>query len=50
MAKWNRLSTIDQFSSFLRDELQSGKWQEVMPGVHRLSAEFGINRKTAEAA
>ena len=49
MAQWQRLSTVDQFTAFLRAEILSGRWTGVAPGVHRLSAEFGINRKTVEA-
>jgi DNA-binding LacI/PurR family transcriptional regulator len=50
MAHWQRLSTIDQFTAFLRAELLSGKWVNTMPGAHWLTAEFGINRKTVDAA
>lgn len=50
MPRWQRLSTIDQFTAHLRGELLSGHRTGFMPGVHRLSEEFGINRKTVEAA
>lgn len=50
MAQWQRLSTIDQFTAHLRSEILSGRWTGVMPGVHRLASECGLNRKTVEAA
>jgi DNA-binding transcriptional regulator YhcF (GntR family) len=50
MAQWQRLSTIDQFTAHLRTGLLAGQWADTMPGVHRLAAEFGLNRKTVEAA
>lgn len=49
MAQWRRLSTIDQFKLFLRSELLAGRWTGTMPGVHRLSEEYGLNRKTVNA-
>jgi DNA-binding LacI/PurR family transcriptional regulator/biotin operon repressor len=50
MNKWQRLSTVDQFTAHLRAGLLSGHWTETMPGEHRLAEEFAINRKTVKAA
>jgi DNA-binding LacI/PurR family transcriptional regulator len=50
MAKWSRLSTVEQMTAHLRAELSGGRWSGTMPGVHRLAAELAVNRKTVEAA
>lgn len=50
MSEWRASSTCEQFREFLRQELLKGRWTGRMPGVHRLAAEFQLNRKTVEAA
>jgi DNA-binding LacI/PurR family transcriptional regulator len=43
-------SPSEQVATHLRGKLEQGNWQGVMPGVPRLAAELGIDRKTVEAA
>lgn len=43
-------SAVEQVTQHLREELHSGLWREVLPGVNRLAAELGVNHKTVEAA
>jgi DNA-binding LacI/PurR family transcriptional regulator len=50
MASWQRRSSTDQFTDFLRNELLRGRYGGTMPGVHRLATEYGVNRKVVEAA
>lgn len=50
MARFRTLSSAEQVASHLREEVTSGKIRSVMPGVLRLEAELGINRKTIEVA
>ena len=50
MGEWRLRSSSNQLSEFLREELLKGRWTGTMPGVHRLAADFQVNRKTVEAA
>ena len=50
MGEWRLRSSSDQLYEFLREELLKGRWTGTMPGVHRLAADFQVNRKTVEAA
>lgn len=50
MREWRLRSSSDQLFEFLREELVKGRWTGTMPGVHRLAADFQVNRKTVEAA
>jgi DNA-binding LacI/PurR family transcriptional regulator len=50
MGEWRVRSGSEQFFEFLREELFGGRWSGTMPGVHRLAAEFQVNRKTVEGA
>lgn len=50
MAQWHLRSAAEQVAAHLREELLQRRWSGVMPGVHRLAAELGVNRKTADAA
>jgi len=44
------LSAVEQVASSLRDELLKKRWNGLMPGVDWLAADFGVSRKTMEAA
>lgn len=50
MASWRLRSAPEQLADFLRGELAQRRWSGAMPGVHRLAAELGVHRKTADAA
>lgn len=50
MALWQLRSAPEQVAEYLRGELIRQRWSGLMPGVHRLAAELGVHRKTAEAA
>jgi DNA-binding LacI/PurR family transcriptional regulator len=50
MSSWRLRSAPEQVADFLRSELAQRRWSRAMPGVHRLAAELGVNRKTADAA
>ena len=43
-------SAAEQVAAYLRTLTQRGEIRGVMPGVHRLAAEFGVHRTTVEAA
>lgn len=43
------LSPAEQVAARLREDLAAGVWQGTMPGVLRLEAEMGVNRKAVEA-
>ena len=43
-------SPSEQVAAHLRGELGRGIWRGMMPGVPRLAAELGVDRKTVEAA
>jgi DNA-binding transcriptional regulator YhcF (GntR family) len=42
-------SPAEQVAAHLEAEILSGRWQETMPGVIRLSSEMGVNRTTIQA-
>lgn len=44
------LSAVEQVAAYLREELLSGHWSGLLPGVDRLAPELGVSRKTLEAA
>lgn len=44
------LSASAQVAAHLRGVLECGGWSDGMPGVNRLAAELGVNRKTVVAA
>ena len=44
------LTSAEQVAEYLRAEMATGRLRGVMPGVLRLEAELGINRKTVETA
>lgn len=44
------LSPAEQVAHRLRKDLSAGIWKQFMPGVLRLEADLGVNRKTVEAA
>ena len=50
MRPFRLYSAVEQVTQHLREELHSGLWREVLPGVNRLAAELGVNHKTVEAA
>ncbi len=50
MSHFTLLSPSGQVAAHLRGELARGIWRETMPGVPRLAAALGIDRKTVEAA
>lgn len=50
MASLTILSPSEQVAARLRADLLSGMWGGRMPGVLRLEAELGVNRKAIEAA
>lgn len=50
MAQLKLQSSAEQVAGHLRAELMSGKLRGLMPGVLRLEAELGINRKVIDAA
>jgi DNA-binding LacI/PurR family transcriptional regulator len=50
MARWQVRSAAEQLADHLRSELAEQRWGGLMPGIHRLAAELGVNRKTADAA
>lgn len=50
MSKLQIKSSAEQVSAHLRAELAAGRLRGVMPGVLRLEAELGVNRKTIDAA
>jgi hypothetical protein len=43
-------SAAEQVATHLRTQILGGEIRGLMPGVHRLAAEFGVHRTTAEAA
>lgn len=50
MSGFHSLTTAEQAAAYLRGELEDGKIVGLMPGVLRLEAELGVNRKTVETA
>lgn len=50
MAELQLLSKIEQVAGFLRGELESGRWEEAIPGRLELATEFGLNARTVEEA
>ena len=48
--EWQRISTAQQLSRYLREELARERWSGTMPGVIRLAGEFGVSRDSVEAA
>lgn len=50
MSQLQIVSSAGQVAAHLRGELLAGKLRGLMPGVLRLEAELGVNRKTIEAA
>jgi hypothetical protein len=44
------LSASAQVASHLQAELKHGSWSGRLPGVNRLAAELGVNRKTVQGA
>lgn len=50
MPPWQLLTAVEQVTGYLREGLARGQWRGAMPGVHALSAELRVNRKTVEAA
>jgi DNA-binding transcriptional regulator YhcF (GntR family) len=44
------LSASEQVAAHLRQELQSGRWTDTMPGEHRLVAELGGSHNTIKEA
>lgn len=50
MAQLKLQSSAEQVAGHLRAELMNGKLRGLMPGVLRLEAELGINRKVIDAA
>lgn len=49
MHRLRLVSSVEQVEAHLRAELAAGRWRGLMPGVLRLEAELGVNRKTVEA-
>ena len=50
MPKVRFLSIAEQVAGYLRAELLSGRWDLLMPGMHELATELGVNHKTVEVA
>jgi DNA-binding LacI/PurR family transcriptional regulator len=50
MKAFRTLTVPEQVAAHLRNEIEEGRLQRVMPGVLRLEAEMGVNRKTVEEA
>jgi DNA-binding LacI/PurR family transcriptional regulator/predicted transcriptional regulator len=50
MAHWHLRSASEQLADHLRSEVIHQRRVGLMPGIHRLAAELGVNRKTVEAA
>lgn len=50
MLPWIRQSSGDQLTAHLREQILAGRWVGVLPGVHSLASEYGVNRKTVEVA
>ena len=50
MPKVRLFSAAEQVAAHLRERLDDGTWTGVMPGVIRLEAELGVNRKTVDSA
>lgn len=44
------LTAPEQTAKYLREELEAGRWRQVMPGEDRLITELGIGRHTVKAA
>lgn len=44
------VTITEQVATYLRDEIQRGRWKSTIPGVNELAPELGVNSKTAEAA
>jgi hypothetical protein len=50
MPRLHLQSSVEQTAAHLRADLASGRLRGLMPGVLRLEAELGVNRKTIDAA
>jgi DNA-binding LacI/PurR family transcriptional regulator len=50
MFEFHARTVVEQLAGYLRQELATGRWVGAMPGVLKLEAELGVNRKTVEAA
>lgn len=50
MPQLNVLSPSQQVALHLREQLLRGTWTQLMPGAPQLAHQFGIDRKTVEAA
>ncbi len=50
MQNFRRLSAAQQVAGHLRQKILQGSLAGFAPGVHRLAAEFGVHRTTAEEA
>jgi DNA-binding LacI/PurR family transcriptional regulator len=50
MSEFRSLTTAEQIAAHLRTEVIGGERRGLMPGVLRLEAELGVNRKTVETA
>lgn len=50
MSGFRSLTVVEQLAVYLRQQLEAGRWVGVMPGVLKLEAELGVNRKTVDLA
>ncbi len=50
MPQLNLQSPSQQVAEYLREQLLRGTWTQLMPGAPQLAEDFGIDRKTVEAA
>jgi len=50
MAQFQRKSSVEQFTDYLREELLQRRWTGEMPGVNYLQKEFQLNHKVVKAA
>lgn len=48
MAAFRFSSKIEQLAGYLKAEIASGRWRDVMPGRMELAVEFGVNERTVE--
>lgn len=50
MAQFTVLTAAEQLAAHLREEMQRGRWKDLMPGCDRLMKELGVGRDTINEA